>query len=263
MKIMAVDDEQYALKDLVETLQSVRPDAEIEGFQTTGKALEYAQLKQIDVAYLDIEMSGMNGLELAKRLKEINPQTNIVFVTGYSEHALDAFTLFASGYILKPVSDEMILDSLEHLRNPISQEEKGLRVQTFGNFQIFFNGEKLHFPRSKAKELFAYLIYKKGTSCTVKELMGILFEDKEYTSSLQSQMQTIISTMMKVLTDVGAEDVVTRTFNHLAVDSSKVNCDYYRFLDWDTDAINAYTGEFMANYSWAEFTVGYLDSKVL
>ncbi len=263
MKVLAVDDEYYALKDLKDTLAMVIPEADIQSFQTFEGALEYAGDHLIDVAFLDIEIGGISGLELAKKLKEICGKTNIVFVTGYSEYALEAFSLFASGYVLKPVSEKDIRKCMDNLREPVRAADQGLRVQTFGNFAVFYEGSLLTFPRTKAKELFAYLIHKKGTGSTTKELMAVLFEDKSYSVSVQKQMQTIVSTMLKVLNDIGMGDVIIRKFNSLSVDITKIDCDYYRFLNGDSNAVNAYAGEYMANYSWAEGVISYLDSRVL
>lgn len=60
------------------------------------------------MAFLDIDMRGTNGMELAKRLKENQPKINIIFVTGYSEYMGDAFSIHASGYVLKPPTKEKI-----------------------------------------------------------------------------------------------------------------------------------------------------------
>jgi len=140
--------------------------------------------------------------------------------------------------------------------------DKPLRVQCFGNFEVFNGVKPLYFPRKKAKELFAYLVHKRGTSCTTQELIAVLFEDKTERVSLQKQVQTLISVMMKVLREVQADDVIIKEFNSFAVNTVKISCDYYRFLDRDEEAMNQYMGEYMTNYSWAEFMVGYLDSKV-
>lgn len=263
MRFIAVDDEQLALKDLTETLLEVDPHSFIQGFTSPIQALAYAEAYPVDVAFLDIEMAEMNGLALAKVLKEKRPFINIVFVTGFSEYAVDAFSLFASGYLLKPVTKEDIQQALHHLRSPVRRHDSPLpRIQTFGNFEVFVEGLPLHFSRSKAKEILAYLVHKRGTSCSLKELAAVLFEDQEYTYSVQKQMQTYISAMMKVLQEAEIAPVVIKKYNSLSIDVSKVDCDYYRFLNWDPDAVNEYMGEYMSNYSWAEFTIGYLDRKL-
>ncbi len=263
MKIIAVDDEFYALQDLTDTLTKVLSGAEIQSFQNADGVLEYARNNPVDVAFLDIEIGPVDGLQLARRLKKIHEKLNVIFVTGHSGYALEAFSVFASGYILKPVSEKNVRKCMANLREPVRDADEGLWVRTFGNFEVFYNGSLLTFPRTKAKELFAYLIHKKGTGSTTKELMAVLFENKDYSISVQNQMQTIISTMIKVLDEVNMGAVITRKFNNLAVDASKINCDYYRFLEGDSSAINSYAGEYMANYSWAEGVVSYLDSRVL
>ena len=96
MKILIVDDEQMALEDAKDVAEKVQPEAEIFGVNTCSRALEIAEREKPDVALLDIEMPGMNGLELAKRLKEIYDSINIIFVTAYSEYALEAFSIKAS-----------------------------------------------------------------------------------------------------------------------------------------------------------------------
>jgi two-component SAPR family response regulator len=259
MNIIAADDEKHALHSISEVIRNALPDCVLECFNRPDTALEYAAAgNRVDVAFLDIEMGGMNGLELAKRLKDVNGKTNIVFVTGYSEYALDAYSVAPSGYLLKPVAEADILRAIEELRHPLPPHtDARLRVQCFGNFDVFADGSPIRFPRSKSKELFAYLVHKCGTACTVKEIAAVLFEDK---ADGARQLQTYISAMMTALK--GHEDVIIKNWGTLAVDAAKLNCDYYRFHEGDIEAVNTYSGEYMAAYSWAEFTVAYLDSKV-
>lgn len=261
MNVIAVDDELFSLNDLKEVLEVCIPQTEIMGFLKADEALEYARKNSVDIAFLDIEMNNMTGIQLAGQLTQINEKTNIVFVTGYSEYALEAFSVYASGYILKPATEKAVLNALSNLRYPVENARKTVSVKTFSNFEVYVDGVPLHFPRAKSKELFAYLVHKNGTGCSLKELAGAIYEDREYTSSLQHQLQTIIATMMKTLNNEGIGDIVIKRYNHLSVDTSKIDCDYYKFLNGDKDAINSYTGEYMMNYSWGEFTIGYLDSK--
>ena len=262
MNIIAVDDEKLALRDLTQILELVLPEASVSGFRTPQEALAHAWAVPVDIAFLDVEMKGMNGLELAKQLKDIRGRTNIVFATGFSQYAVDAFSVCASDYILKPVEPEAIRRALERLRSPVHEAGHGLRGQCFGNFEVFHQGKPVEFSRSKAKELFAYLIHRHGAGCTTRELCAVLFEDKAYSLSLSKQMQVIISSMTHSLEKVGSRNVIIKTYNSIAVDMIKLDCDFYRFLAWDPEAVNAYSGEYMANYGWAEFMVGYLDSKV-
>ncbi|WP_080800901.1 response regulator [Arabiibacter massiliensis] len=259
-----MDDEPMALRALEQALRSAVPDAEIACCTTSNEAIALAERSPLDVAFLDIETDQLGGIELARRLKEIDARTGIVFATAYSQYAVEAFSLHASGYLLKPITAEAVAKELRHLGAPIAPVPRQalLCIKTFGNFEVLHNGRPLSFPRSKAKEMLAYLVHKRGTGCTVRELASVLFEDRAYTLSIQRQMQTIKSTLNSTLKSVGAQDVIVKNYNSLAIDVNAVDCDYYRFLEGDPAAVNAYAGEYLSNYSWAEFVVGYLDRRM-
>ena len=255
MRILCVDDEPLALQMLEMSIKKAKPDADVTAFEEQDDLLEDAEKNGCDIAFLDIHMRGMNGVELAKRLKEINPKMNIIFVTGFSEYAGDAMSLHASGYIMKPVSKAKIEKELADLRFPIVPKNDALlRIQCFGNFDVFTpSGDHVRFERSKAKELFAYLVHKQGSSCTSREIFAILFEDEPYDDKRQNLMQSYIYALKKSLKAVGAEAVLVHTYNAFAVDTKLLDCDYYRFKELDAGAVNSYENEYMSQYSWADF----------
>lgn len=261
MHIIAVDDERLALIALEQAIRNAEPACTLACFSTPAEAIAHAATQQIDVAFLDIEMGSTSGLELAKRLKDIHGETNIVFVTGYSQYAMDAFSLRASGYLQKPVMVEDIRAELHHLRHPLPESEKGVRIQCFGSFEIFVDGKPIHFHRSKAKELLAYLVSRNGAGVSKKELAGALWEDVEYSRSTQSYLQTLIAEMLRALSEAGAEHIIVKEWNSLSINPAVVDCDYYNFAKGNPNAVNTYRGEYMANYTWAEFTVGVLNTK--
>ena len=255
MRILCLDDEPLALKLLASTVETVKPDAEVLPFKKQTELLEEAEKNGCDVAFLDIHMRGMNGVEVAKRLKEINPKLNIIFVTGFSDYKADAMDMRASGYIMKPVSEEEVERELSDLRFPIIPKDDALlRVQCFGNFDVFTpDGKPVHFDRSRAKEIFAYLVHRHGSSCSSREIAAALFEDEPYDKKQQSYLQTLIAVMMKNLKAVGAESVIHKDYNSMAVNTKLLDCDYYRFAELDAGAVNAYSNEYMSQYYWAEF----------
>lgn len=261
MTIFTADDEPLALELLTETVRAAAPEARIAAFSKPSLLLEHAQNEAGDVAFLDVQMRGMSGVQLAKRLKELNPRINLVFVTGYEEYAGDAMALHASGYILKPVTLKAVQAELGDLRHPVVPKAKALlRVRCFGNFEAYAaDGGRVRFERTKAKELLAYLIYRSGSACTVKEIAAVLFESEPYDQKRRNYVQKIISSMLRALKVAGAESVVVKNYNSLAIDAARVDCDYYRFSELDMAAVNAYSGEFMAQYPWAEFVIGYLE----
>ena len=85
---------------------------------STGEAIEYAKTNRIALAFLDIELRNANGLDLCRKLLEINPRTNVVYLTAYSEYSLDAWSTGASGFMLKPITPESVRKQLKNLRYP-------------------------------------------------------------------------------------------------------------------------------------------------
>ena len=263
MNILAVDDEYYALELMKHALEEVAGGSTVYLCRDVRSALQTATENKIDVAFLDIHMPEMNGVELARELKLLNPKVNIVFATGFSEYMKEGIDLRMSGYIMKPVTPEAVKTELENLRNPIEwSNEKRIKILTFGNFDIFVDGEPLKFERKQAKEILAYLVDKRGTSATYAELAAMLWEDEDYDRTKQKNLQVYIASLVKSLHSVEVKDLILKNRQGILVNTKIVDCDYYRFLEGDVRAINSFTGQYMSAYSWAEFTVGYLENQM-
>jgi two-component system LytT family response regulator len=266
LNILTIDNERLALEYLNNAIMTVEPETVLRTFFHVSEALKAVEQEgyRPNVAFLDIEMPGMTGIELAGRIKKASPETWIIFVTGFSQYALEAFSVHASGYLLKPITIDRIKEELDQvgiLRTEAQKTENKLYVHCFGNFEVFYQGVPVVFSRKKSKELFAYLIHKRGASCTTRELAAVLFEDSPYDSTHQSYLQTLIVSMNHALKDIGEESIIIKTFGSLAVDTTRIDCDYYRFLNMDVSAINSYTGEYMSQYEWGEFTLDYLNQQ--
>ena len=259
MKVIVVDDEELLLEDLLLQLQEVPSVISTVGFTDPEKALEYILHTEVHVAFLDINMCGMDGLTLAAHIQREKPAVSIIFLTGYGEYAVDAFKLRASGYIMKPANSEDIITELSNLRPVGPRHDLGrLRVQTFGCFEVFANGAPLRFSRSRSKELFAYLVDRRGASVSIAELASALWEERDFDKSLRNQIHTFMSDIVAALKAVGAAEVVIKHRNSFAVNVDGLECDYYRYLEGDPQAVKSFTGEYMANYSWAEYTTAQL-----
>jgi transcriptional regulator with XRE-family HTH domain len=118
--VIMVDDSRIILSDGLIILEEVMPDATITGFIWPQEAIEYARMNRVELAVLDIEMGNSSGFELCRMLHEINPTTNVVFLTAYADYSLDAWKTEASGFILKPLTAEGVKEQLKKLRYPFS-----------------------------------------------------------------------------------------------------------------------------------------------
>ncbi len=117
--VMMVDDSRAVLADGLSVLEEVMPNATIMGFIWPQEAIDYAKTNRVALAILDIELGTASGLDLSRTLLEINPRTNIVFLTAYPDYALDAWKTEASGFMVKPLTPEHVREQLEKLRYPI------------------------------------------------------------------------------------------------------------------------------------------------
>lgn len=118
--VIMVDDSKAILSDGLTVLEEVMPDATIMGFIWPQEAIDYAKTNRVALAILDIELGTASGLDLSRRLQEINPRTNIVFLTAYPDYALEAWETEASGFMVKPLTPDRVKEQLKKLRYPFS-----------------------------------------------------------------------------------------------------------------------------------------------
>jgi len=115
LKVLVIDDERPALDELAFLLGE---DPRVGGVLTTDSATEALRILQdleVDAVFLDIQMPGLSGLELAQVLSRFRTPPPIVFVTAHEEHAVDAFDLRAVDYVLKPVRAERLAEAVRRI----------------------------------------------------------------------------------------------------------------------------------------------------
>ena len=249
MKILLVDDEQLQLTRLEGVCKKILPNDVFYVYNNPVKAYEENKDNKIDLAFLDIEMPGINGIQLAKKLKAINPQINIIFVTAYNTYALDAYKIHAFGYVTKPVNENKIRAEIDALNEQVNlRPTKKLQVKCFGNFEVFHNGKIVKFSYQKSKEVFAYLIDREGSSANINELNAVMWEEDH-----KSYLRNLIADIQQTLNSIDCGDVFIKKRNECSVDVSKIDCDAYEYKNNNPDAIRMYRGEYMIQYSWALF----------
>ena len=117
--VIMVDDSKVFLSDGLAVLEEVLPNATITGFIWPQEAIDYAKVKRVTLAILDIELGTASGIDLCRKLLEINPRTNVVYLTAYPEYSLDAWNTDACGFMVKPLTPEGVRRQLKKLRYPI------------------------------------------------------------------------------------------------------------------------------------------------
>jgi two-component SAPR family response regulator len=165
MRIIIIDDEPLVLQGEANLIRRLEPDAEVHAFGSPMAALEYMRAAGADVAFVDVRMPQMTGVELARRLKLLHPELNVIFTTADDHYYESAMQMHASGYILKPMREEAVRRELDDLRYPVAAAQpmgSRLFVRAFGDFEVFYDGVPLKFRYQKTKELLAYLMNMRG-----------------------------------------------------------------------------------------------------
>lgn len=267
MKAICVDDEKAALQQLVSLCREMLQLSSVEGFDDPKEALERVRERPVDLAILDIGMPDMDGITLARRIRALRPDAAILFVTGHPQYTVDAWSLHATGYVLKPLTRERLSDELNYAaewRRRVAKEEQipHIAVQTFGNFDLVVDGKTVNFSRSKSKELFAYLIDKKGIRVSRSEAFGVLWPNGEYSRPKQKQLDVIIRSLRATLQENGISEILQLEQGMLRIVPQFVDCDVYRLLAGDEHYENEYRGEYMTPYAWAGLTEANIDSEL-
>ena len=250
MIAIAVDDEVLMLSALVSAVKASPDISEVANFSDCETALEFIKYNTVDIAFLDINMRGMGGLTLAEKIIDICPDCKIVFCTGYEEYAIQAFKLHVSGYLLKPILAEDVQCEIDNIKRGL-QKEKLLTVKCFGNFEVYVKNELLLFKRLKTKELFAFLVDRKGEKVTAKQISAALFHDDTDDTKNVSYLRQLVMDLKKNLKKLGAEAVLCHESPYYYIDTTLLNCDYISYLETGKPEFH---GEYMTQYSWAEET---------
>ncbi|BBH19047.1 hypothetical protein Back11_03920 [Paenibacillus baekrokdamisoli] len=195
MNVILLDDEPLALRSLEHQLKRFSGVNIIGTFSFPQDAIAAAEKLRPDVAFIDIDMPEMNGIQVAEKLLIMDDSMSIVFVTAYEEYAVKAFELNALDYVLKPVQPSRLEQTVTRLLNEVrisraqahsieeEEPEADVRVQCSGTMNVFgLDGKPLSWRTAKSRELFAYLVYKRGQPVRKETLLELLwpnFDEKK------------------------------------------------------------------------------------
>lgn len=196
-RVVVVEDEKPIL-ELMKVVIGRNPDLQIVGaYSNPFEALEVFPSLKPDIAFLDVEMPKLSGLELAHRINECCEQTRIVFTTAHKEYALEAFKVFAFDYILKPItpaSVQRITDRLLKIMNltAVDSPKNRVSIRCFGGFEVRnAKGLLVRWPTRKTEELFAYLLCYPNQEADKWQLVDALWPDMDVERAVHNLHNTV------------------------------------------------------------------------
>ncbi|MFB0634156.1 response regulator [Bacillus rugosus] len=222
MKVLIVDDEHLALLHFKNMLERTKAFQSIMAYQDPIEALEHPETPAVDAVFLDIEMPGVNGIELAEAIQSMNENIQVVFITAYNEFAIKAFELNAIDYLLKPVNYKRLETTVERIRTnnmlraSAENTEAHFFIQCSGNLQFYqtLKGVKTNIPvkwrTSKAREIYSFLLHNLGRVVSKDMLIDLFWADYDVTKA-STQLYSTIYQIRKLLSQIPFSQTIEKT----------------------------------------------------
>ena len=232
MKTITVDDNHGILDLMRYILRQIDPDGVHYFADAAETGLSLIESEGIRIVFLDIEMPGMSGEEVAQDLLNKYGMIDIIFITGHEEYALSAHKLHCCAFVTKPFGEEDIAEALKWLRLPVRNAPM-LKACCREHFALYANGQPLQFKKERTTELFAYLLYKNGADTTNAELIEALWGEE---SDKQDLLRKYIKDMRDCLAEIGAEELLSKKRGSICLNRDDIE------VDGDTKALSEQFG---------------------
>lgn len=256
MNIIYVDDEKLLLENFRITVSGAAYVDDLQLFDNGADALLWVREHHVDAAFLDIEMPGEQGISLARKLKEVDRNIRIVFVTAYEQYALDAFGVDAIGYVLKPYLREDVERELEKAYYVRPKPEKKVEIHTMPDFYMTVDGKPFPMGHTKQEELLAFLVDRGAAGVSGGDAIANLWPER---TSADSVYWVTMSRLKSLLEEAGIGFILGTEGKKKYIRTDQVECDLYRMLAGDPKVIVQYTGRYLERYSWAEERIAQLN----
>ena len=229
IRIAAVDDEMHALERFERMVLEVK-EIELCGlFESGEELLSYLKEHPLDAVFLDIEMPGVNGLQLSEQILDMNENIDIIFITAFNQYAMEAFELQAMDYILKPLIEERLNKTVKRLlktKGAVAEVVKPC-IQCIGGFEVFIKGKAIHFKNSKAKEILAFLIHKEGVPVNWEKIADAVWPDYN-SEKAQTNFHANTYLLRKRLAEVGISQILENSRGNYKIITEEISCDIYQ-----------------------------------
>lgn len=260
MRGIILDDEPLMLETFVRLSQEIADLTIIGKFEYPEDVLEFAEQHSFEIAFLDIELPGMNGIECAKKLRERMPELLVVFISAYEDYLHESNEIGGDDYILKPYKSDTLEKMMGKMRLLVRRQKKEIYVQMFGVFNIMKNGTPIPF-RGKAKEILALIMVKRGKEISNEEIYSTIWESREYSNVAMKVYYNALKRLKDSLEKYGLQNLIFSTARGQMANTDLFDCDYYAWQDNNLDKHERFDGEFLTEYSWGEYILGNILNK--
>lgn len=287
IRAIIVDDEPLALQLMEKKLTDLGTVEVVKSFSMVSNVLKEMKQLNFQVAFLDIEMPGLNGLDLAELIQEWNSDIHIVFVTASKNYAIQAFELHSIDYLVKPIMSERLKKTISRIQDQLQtnkqdpqqqKESSAIEVICFSEFAVYHNRELVKWKTAKVQELFAFFVTHLNTYVNRDSLIEFLWPDNDYQKA-KIQLHTSISYLRKTLKTLGYSKVLSFSNQSYILELPDFTCDAILFERMITDlktvnstnieelerTVQLYSGSYLEKngYEWAMIQAQSLKHQLL
>lgn len=231
IKAIIVDDEKWALHHLENILEATGV-VDVTSYLDAQLAFKKIKEAEPDVIFLDISMPEYSGIELASEIMMLNKDSKIIFITAYEQHAVKAFELGATDYVLKPYSKKRIHNIVHKINDLKRLPNDQYTIHAFNHFHIKKNGKEIKnikWRTSKGRELLAYLV-QHSEDVVRKDILADLFWPEHNTKNAYDNLYTTIYQLRKTLESLDVDIQIINSQHGYEVTFHTVK---YDVLEWD------------------------------
>jgi len=241
IRAVLIDNEPLALQYFQNKLQNFQQIEVIKTFTSVKLFLSSLPSLDFEVIFLEIKLDELNGLEVADIIKSNRPHVIVIFITSYSDFAIQAYEIGGLDYLLKPISQARLEKTVSRIEHEFSMQQlvqqtsnTMLNVQCFNQFATYSNNSLVSFKTEKTKELFAYFILHPNMPIHRDVLIEILWPDLDYVRA-KSNLHTALSYLRKTLNNMGYSNCIIFSNKYYIFEKPNILCDLYEFQDYYSD----------------------------
>ncbi|MCC8057117.1 hypothetical protein [Cloacibacillus sp.] len=225
-------------------------------FPGLDEAWRYLQSNGADMVVLDINSLGELGIKMGTQIRSVYHDVRLLYITGAEtyHYVLEAVRVNVGAYILIPYTAEDLDYAIKASDLFLNKKnKKHIFARTFGYFDLFVDDTPIPFRSSKAKELLAMLIDRQGGIVTSDQAIGTLWENRANDEMTQSLYSKVGRSLQNQLDEAGAGHIIILSRGSRSISVDSIDCDLYRLLNGDKEVKHMYFGQYMMDYSWAEY----------
>lgn len=252
MRAIIVEDEPIMLRSFLRNSAGISELNIVAQFQNAENAIAYAKEHTFELALLDVCLPKMNGIELAVELRKLYPELLIVFISAYDEYVRDSNQIGGDYYIVKPYKKETIEMMVKKMSILCDRLRKDVYIQMFGRFNILKNGVPIKLS-GKTKEILALITCRRGKEISNEEIYSTIWEGREYSNEHMKVYYNALRRLKQTLAEQGLSELLLSTQHGQMLNTNICDCDYFAWQDKNPDERVKFEGEFLSEYSWAEY----------